>query len=419
MTSSSPAETSLSSSRARDPVLLALMLTTFAGSMAMMAFVALVGPIARVAGLAPWQAGLAVTASGVMWMLGARPWGLASDRHGRRRVLLAGALGFTLSYWALCLFIDAALRWQWPALLVFAGLVAGRALVGGSYAAIPAASGALVADRVPPERRAAAMAMLGTGSGAGLVAGPALAALLAQQGLSAPLLFTAALPPLALLVLWWQVPAQPPRAHPPRKALPLTDARLRRPLVTGFTAMFSVAIAQVSVGFYALDRLGLAPDAAAAAAGTALMAVGVALVLSQAVATRLRWPPERMIGCGALVAGLGFASVTLAEQGWMLAASYGVAAAGMGWVFPAFPAMAANAVGPQEQGAAAGAVGTAQGLGMVVGPLAGGLLSMPGPGFLALPYLLIGAMLLAVALSALAPSLVRALVRVLVPAGRA
>ncbi|EFH09289.1 MFS transporter, partial [Teichococcus cervicalis] len=133
-----------------EPVLLALMATTFAGSMAMMAFVALVGPVARVAGLAPWQAGLAVSASGVMWMLCARPWGLASDRHGRRAVLLAGALGFTLAYWALCLVIEAVLRQALPGLLAFLGLVACRALVGGAYAAIPAASGALIADRVPP-----------------------------------------------------------------------------------------------------------------------------------------------------------------------------------------------------------------------------------------------------------------------------
>ncbi|MFC7610630.1 MFS transporter [Teichococcus aestuarii] len=380
----------------KDRVLLALMATTFSGSMAMMAFVALIGPIARVAGLAPWQAGMAVSASGVMWMLGARPWGTASDRHGRRPVLLVGALGFTLSYWALCLMIDATLRWELPEGLAFLGLALGRALVGGTYAAIPAASGALIADRVPPERRAAAMALLGTGSGAGLVVGPALAALLAQYGLSVPLLFTAALPPLALLVLWRLVPAQPAQPRPPRKALPLWDPRLRHPLLTGFTAMFSVAIAQVTIGFYALDRLGLAPDAAAEAAGTALMLVGLALVLSQALATRLRIAPARMIGLGTLVAAAGFGSVALATQGWMLGACYFVAAAGMGWVFPAFSAMVANAVGPQEQGGAAGAAGAAQGLGMVLGPVAGSLLYTLGH---SLPYLLVALMLLAVSLS--------------------
>jgi len=380
----------------RDPVLLALMVATFSGSLAMMAFVALVGPIARAAGLAPWQAGLAVTASGVMWMLGARPWGLASDRHGRRAVLLLGAAGFALAYWLLCLFVDAALRWQLPPLLALLGLVAGRALVGGTYAAIPAAGGALIADRMPPDRRAPAMALLGAGSGAGLVTGPALAALLVPWGLSAPLLVTAAAPLLALLVLWRWVPARPPQDRPARKAIALLDPRLRRPMAIGFAAMFSVAIAQVSVGFYALDRLGLTPEAAARAAGTALLLVGVALLLSQALAARIRLAPERMIAVGTLVAALGFGAVVLADRAAILGACYFVAAAGMGWVFPAFPALAANAVGPAEQGGAAGAIGAAQGLGMVVGPVAGGLLYMSGP---ALPYLLVGTVLLGVSAS--------------------
>ncbi|MFH5924335.1 MFS transporter [Roseomonas xinghualingensis] len=382
--------------RIRDPVLLSLMVATFSGSLAMMAFIALIGPIARVAGLEPWQAGLAVTASGVMWMLGARPWGLASDRHGRRAVLLTGTVGFALAYWALCLFIDAALRWQLPAVLVFGGLVVGRALVGGTYAAIPAASGALIADRVAPDRRAAAMAMLGTGSGAGLVLGPALAALLVPYGLSAPLLATATLPLVALLAIWWKVPAPAQKARPPRMALRLLDPRLRHSLLIGFAAMFSVAIAQVTIGFFALDRLGLPPEASARAAGSALMMVGIALVLSQAVATRLSLPPERMVGVGTLVAGLGFGSVALADGPWMLGASYFIAASGMGWVFPGFSAMVANSVGPAEQGGAAGAAGSAQGLGMVLGPVVGSLLYMAGP---VLPYLLVCVLLLAVSLS--------------------
>ena len=379
----------------RDPVLLTLMAAVFSGSLAMMAFVALIGPVAREAGLEPWHAGLAVTASGVMWMLTARPWGAASDRHGRRAVLMVGAVGFTLAYWALCLFVDGLLRWQVPVLAAFLGLVVLRGLVGGAYAAIPAAGMALIADRVAPAQRAQAMAQLGTGSGAGLVVGPALAALLVPYGLSVPLLATAALPLAACLALWWLVPRTPPKPGPVRRRLALSDPRLRQALAIGFAAMFSVAIAQVSIGFYAMDRLGLPPEAAAQAAGTALMVVGVALVVSQGVAARLQVAPERMVRLGTLVAALGFGSVLLADRAWLLAACYGVAALGMGWVFPGFTAMAANAAEANEQGAAQGAAGAAQGLGMVVGPVAGTLLYAVAP---ALPYALASALLLLVAL---------------------
>ncbi|WP_131829769.1 MFS transporter, partial [Teichococcus deserti] len=225
---------------------------------------------------------------------------------------------------------------------------------------------------------------------------PALAAALVPYGLSTPLLVTALLPLVALIAIAVLVPVQAQQPRPSRKAISLRDPRLRHPLAIGFSAMFSVAIAQVSIGFFALDRLGLPPEAAAQAAGSALMLVGIALVISQAIATRLRLPPRVMIGWGAAVAGLGFGAVALADNATTLGACYFVAASGMGWVFPAFSAMTANAVEPGEQGGAAGAAGAAQGLGMVVGPVAGSILYMAGP---SLPYLLVGVLLLAASAS--------------------
>jgi MFS family permease len=67
-------------------------------SMPMMAFVTLAGPVLQVLGLAPWQFLLAVTVSGVLWMLMARPWGAASDRLGRRPVPLTSLAGFACAY---------------------------------------------------------------------------------------------------------------------------------------------------------------------------------------------------------------------------------------------------------------------------------------------------------------------------------
>lgn len=61
-----------------------LMFEGFACSLSMMAFVAIIGPLARIMGLAPWQVGTAVTSAGVAWIVFARIWGAASDRFGRR-----------------------------------------------------------------------------------------------------------------------------------------------------------------------------------------------------------------------------------------------------------------------------------------------------------------------------------------------
>jgi len=374
--------------------LLPLMVAYMACTMAMMAFVSLIGPIARVLGLATWQAGAAVTVSGVIWMLLARPWGQASDRFGRRRVLLIGTAGFTLAYWALCLFIDVSLHLLPPMLLAFVGLMLGRSLIGVFYAAIPVGGFALVADNVEPEHRARAMATLGAANACGLVLGPAVAALLARYSLSLPLYAMAVLPLVAFLVLLLRLPRQELHLKQPPRPVRLSDPRLRRPMAVAFVAMLCVSIAQITVSFYALDRLGMNPADAAQTAGIALTMVGVALICSQLVVRKLEWPPLRMIRAGAVLAASGFAGSMLIDSAWGLWLAFFVSAAGMGGIFPSFSALAANAVDASEQGATAGSIGAAQGLGVVVGPLAGTLIYAVEP---RLPYLIAAALLLLVA----------------------
>lgn len=375
--------------------LLPLLAVNMSCSLAMMAFVAIVAPVARMLGLAPWQAGASVTVGGVLWMLLARPWGAASDRHGRRPVLLVGLAGFVLAYWAMVAVIDVSLHLLPAALWVFAGLVVTRAAIGAFFAAMPAVMQSLVADHVAPERRTAAMAALGAASGVGMVAGPALTAVLAPHGLALPLYLTGLLPLAALALLWRMLPRTEHLVQQASVALRLSDARLRHALCLAFSAMFSVTVAQSTVGFFALDRLGLPPAEAARVAGLALVSVGVVLIAVQVAAMRLHWPARRLARIGALVAGLGAGSMVVVDGVLPLCLAFGVMAAGMGWVFPAFPALAANAVQAHEQGAAAGCIGAAQGLGIVSGPLVGTLLHGVSP---VVPFACAGALMLAMAL---------------------
>ncbi|MGR4042732.1 MFS transporter [Pseudomonas sp. 910_21] len=371
-----------------------LLVANLACTMAMMAFVSLIGPIARILGLATWQAGMAVTVSGVIWMLLARPWGRASDRLGRRQILLLGTGGFTLAFLALSVFIDLSLHALPSALLAFAGLLLGRGLIGVFYAAIPVGGYALIADNIEPEHRARAMASLGAANACGLVLGPAIAALLARHSLSLPFYVLALLPLLGFAFLKARLPRQELHLKQPPKSVSLTDPRLRRPLLVAFISMLCVAMAQITVGFFALDRLGMGPADAAQTAGVALTLVGVALIAAQLLVRKLEWPPLRMIRVGALVAAVGFAASILAAHAWVLWLGFFVSAAGMGWIFPSFAALASNAVDAAEQGATAGSVGAAQGLGVVVGPLAGTLIYAVEP---RLPYLLAALLLLLVA----------------------
>ncbi|MGD9941954.1 MAG: MFS transporter [Burkholderiaceae bacterium] len=371
-----------------------LLMASMACTMTMMAFIALIGSIARSLDLPPWQAGMAVTVGGVLWMLLARVWGAASDRRGRRAILLAGVGGFTLSYWAMCALLIVSLQILPAAVLVFMGLLITRGAVGGFYAAIPSTGQALIADHVAPARRAGAMASLGAANAVGMVIGPALAGGLARFGLALPLFVTAVLPAAAFALLWRALPRHAPPQAAHTSTLAWSDRRLRRAMAVGFAAMFCVAVAQITVGFLTIDQLGLAAGPAAQAAGVALTAVGVALIGAQLLVKRLGWTPQQLIRRGALIAAVGFGSVVWVRSTETLALCFFIAAAGMGWVFPAFAALAANAVQPHEQGAAAGTLGAAQGLGIVLGPLAGAALYGAGP---SVPYLMLALLLAGVA----------------------
>ncbi|AOA72570.1 MFS transporter [Stenotrophomonas rhizophila] len=379
----------------------ALVFAAWVGTMAMMAFVAVIGPVVRLLGLSEWHAGLSVTAAGVLWMLSARRWGALSDRIGRRRVLLIALAAYAVIYIVMAVFVDTALQAPPAVWLSVLALVGTRALVGLFYAAVPPTAAALVADEAAPGQRAGAMAKLGSANALGMVIGPAAAGWVAFHDLALTLYVAALLPVLALLVIAWRLPSAPPPAAPtngPRAALAWYDPRLRLPVMAVFAAMISVTIAQVTVGFFAIDRLQLAPAAGARMAGLALTAVGVGLIVAQVlVMTFKNMPPRRWIALGAVISGIGFSSVALVQAPWQLLATYAVAAFGMGFVFPSFQALAADSVQAHEQGAAAGAVASVQGLGMVIGPMVGTLLYRAAP---SAPYLLVGLVLLGLAAAA-------------------
>jgi len=385
-----------------------LMLTALLGTMAVMSFVAVVGPLVRSLGLSEWHAGLSVTAAGVLWMLSARRWGTLSDRVGRRRVLLTGLMVFAAIYLLMALLLDFALQNAWGVLVCALLVIVPRALAGVFYAAIPTTTTAWIADEIPPQGRASAMAKLGGANALGMVFGPAAVGWVAFHNLAWALYAAAAMPLIALVCACWRLPYRPPvngtaTAKPDVAgqggAMPSwRDPRLRLPVCTAGLAMMSVSIGQVVVGFFAIDRLQLTPEEGARVAGLALTAVGGGLLCAQTLVMRMKSiPPARWIALGALLSAMGFASSVLVAQEWQLLAAYALAAFGMGFVFPSFQALAANSVNAHEQGAAAGTVSSILGLGTVIGPMIGTVLYRLWPNA---PYILIGVVLLGLSLAA-------------------
>lgn len=213
------------------------------------------------------------------------------------------------------------------------------------------------------------LAKLGAASALGMVLGPGLAGLLARVDLRTPLYVTLLLPWIACAVLFRTLPREAPRGQKQLVRLRLLDPRLRRPLTTAFISTSCVIVAQVSVGFYALDRLALSPGEGAQVAGVAMTCVGVALIAAQISVQKLAWSPLRFIRLGVLISSCGFFLALWVQSALSLYASYFVMAVGMGWIFPSNSALAANSVEAHEQGGTAGAMGSMTGIAAIVAPL--------------------------------------------------
>ncbi|MCJ7798523.1 MAG: MFS transporter [Polaromonas sp.] len=144
----------------------------------------------------PARVGLAMGIYGLTQALLQIPFGLASDRLGRKRVIVAGLLVFALGS-----FVAAAapdLNW----------LLAGRALQGAG--AISAAVTALLADQTRDEVRTKSMALVGGSIGLmfaiSLVLAPALNA---RIGLSGLFVLTGLLALAGIAMVLWLVPPEP------------------------------------------------------------------------------------------------------------------------------------------------------------------------------------------------------------------
>lgn len=155
----------------------------------------------------PAMVGLAMGIYGLTQGLLQLPFGMASDRLGRKRVIVLGLLVFGAGSLLAALATSLSV------------LIAGRCLQGAG--AVSAVVTALLADQTRDAVRTKAMALVGASIGlmfaVSLVAAPLLAARVGLAGLFA---LTAVLALSGVAIVIWLVPPEPPRrVAPPRGSL--------------------------------------------------------------------------------------------------------------------------------------------------------------------------------------------------------
>ena len=313
----------------------------------------------------PALLGLAMGIYGLTQGLLQLPYGMASDRFGRKRVIVLGLLVFAVgSFWA-----ASATDLQ--------GLLLGRSLQGAG--AVSAAVTAFLADLTRDEVRTKAMAMVGASIGLmfalSLVLAPVLAAAVGLAGLFA---ITGTLALLGVAVVLWGAPSEPPRRpQAPRGRLGavLRDAALLR-LNLGVFVLHAVQLAMWVAVPALLVQAGL--DKAQHWQVYLPAVLGSFVLLGGLFALERRGHLKKVFLAAILMVGLVQLGLLVVASGTprlgMLAGLLFVFFCGFNVLEATQPSLVSRLAPASVRGTAMGVYNTLQSLGFFVGGWAGGAL---------------------------------------------
>lgn len=181
-------------------------------------------------------------------------WGKLSDNTGRKRLILIGLAGFSLSFFLFSLFLDHLF-------LLYVSRIIGGLFSGALYTAVTG----YVADITTDEERNKYMGLLGMSIGLGFIFGPAIGGLLGAVSLSLPFTTSAV---LVLLLMGYAAAAlkEPARqgSAVKRKLLPrggaiLWNYRIRFLFLFSFMVTFLLAGLESTFQLFQIDQIEITP----------------------------------------------------------------------------------------------------------------------------------------------------------------
>ncbi len=318
-------------------------------------------------GSSPAAIGVLVASYSAIQFLLAPLWGRASDRFGRRPVLLFGLAGSALSY------VVFALAGSFEVLLL------SRLLDGGSGATVNVAQ-AYLADESPAEARARAMGKVGAAVGMGFIVGPLLGGITASQGAAAVGWVAAAITFANLVVAWRILPESARREHhDPIAPLVINPSRIAVPLGVLFLATLAFSVMYVVFPLWGEQTLG----ASRSTVGYwfALIGFVTAVVQGGFLGRTVTWLGEHgsaRLGTALLAVGLLAVPYAGLRGGAALYVVLAVLGAGYGLAGPAMLGLVSRLTGAARQGRILGVAQSATSLARIVGPVVAGVVMEAG-----------------------------------------
>jgi len=181
-------------------------------------------------------------------------WGSLSDRTGRKKLIMMGLVGFSLSFLLFALFIESL-----P--LLYLSRVVGGIFSGALYTAVTG----FVADMTDEENRNKYMGLLGMSIGLGFIFGPAIGGVLGHVSLQLPFIASGVLT-LLLMVYAGIILKEPERrgqankrALLPKGGATLWQYRIRYLFLFSFMVTFLLAGLEATFQLFQMTKIDITP----------------------------------------------------------------------------------------------------------------------------------------------------------------
>ena len=308
--------------------------------------------------------GLAMGAYGIMQVLMQLPFGIASDKFGRKPTIYIGLLLFIIGS------IIAAMAGDIITMIV------GRSIQGAG--AISAVVTALVADLTSDEHRTKAMAMIGATIGVtfaiSLVLGPLLSTWIGVSGI---FWMTAILCVLAAIVVKYIVPD--PQKMAVASTVTIKDVLKNTQLLRlnfGSFALHAAQIAMFMVVPFALQNAGHMPQNQHWKVYLPVLLLSFALMIPAIIVGEKRGKLKQiMVGAVGLMLVAQLMLMSYINSFWGVVVSLLVYFVAFNILEASLPSLVSKIAPPAAKGMAMGVHNTAQSLGMALGAVVAGYLS--------------------------------------------
>ena len=331
----------------------------------------LVPPLARDLGLSEIQTSTIFAISAVAWAITSASWGRASDNFGRRNIAVIGLIGYSISIIALITPLFLVEQNLLAFVYLFPSLILGRLINGLIGSATRPASFAYLADITPPEKRTVKFARMESSFLVGTVLGPLIGGFLFLFSQSLPFYLFAACALIAAFQLYLKMPNTKIMTDTTNEinTISFRDANVWPFLFFAALISFCQASLLQSIGFYITDIFSDLPDLPLIIS-ICFAILSISTIISQYLFTDLfGLDNSKLLKYGILIVLVSYLFAAYSSSIAIFYFAIILNGIGSGMIRPANASALSLAQSPENQGSAAGYLGSVIPIGHMLTPI--------------------------------------------------